>query len=152
MIKDRIENIGLYEGLSKNLGNAIRFAQSKEFMDKLSTEGRIEGEGFYVMLQEYETKPDEQGRWETHKKHIDIQYVVYGEERTGYSNIDNLRAVIESNSEKDFYFYEDTDVVDWLTVHSGEFVIFFSSDGHKPSLYVDNKICSVKKVVFKVEI
>lgn len=152
MIKDRIENIGLYEGLSQNLGNAIRFAQSEGFMEQLSATGRIDGEGFYVMLQEYATRSDAEGKWETHKKYIDIQYVVCGEERTGYSNIANLGSVQEGDSERDFYFYNDTDIVDWLLVHSGEFVIFFPTDGHKPSLHVNNKIGNVKKVVFKVEV
>lgn len=152
MIKDRIENIGLYKDLSANMGNAVSCLQEKDFLERLAKQERIEGNGYYVMLQEYMTKPEENGRWETHKKYIDIQYVLSGEERTGYTNLENLGELQEANPERDFYFYEDTDIADWLTVHSGEFVIFFPTDGHKPSLNVGNAAKAVRKVVFKVEV
>lgn len=152
MIKDRIENIKLYEKLSVNLGNAIQCIGQENFLDELSIKGRMEGDGFYVMLQEYETKPDEEGRWETHKKYIDIQYVLSGQEKTGYTNIGNLGEILESNQENDFYFYGEEACADWVTVHGGDFVIFFPTDGHKPSLNVNNMVSKVKKVVFKVEV
>lgn len=152
MIKDRIENIKLYEKLSVNLGNAVRCAVQADFLAELSVKGRIEGEGFYAMLQEYETKSDEEGRWETHKRYIDIQYVLSGEEKTGYTNIENLGEIQESNQERDFYFYGDADSADWVIVRGGDFVIFFPTDGHKPSLNVNNTVRKVKKAVFKVEV
>lgn len=151
MIKDRIENIELYKNLSENLRNAIRCVRQDNFLDELRAKKRLEGDGFYVMLQEYETNSDENGRWETHKKHIDIQYVLSGEERTGYAYIADLGQILESSQERDFYFYEEPAAADWITVHGGEFVIFFPTDGHKPSLHVNDTVSRVTKVVFKVE-
>ncbi len=151
MIKDKIENIGLYENLSTNIGNAVRCVGQDQFLKELRDKKRIEGDGFYVMLQEYETRSDEDGRWETHGEHIDIQYILSGEERTGYANIGDLGEVVESNQENDFFFYKEAAVSDWVTVHNGEFVIFFPTDGHKPSLHVNDTAGRVTKVVFKVK-
>ncbi len=151
MIKDRIENISLYENLSVNLRNAIRCAKRDNFLEELKVNKRLEGDGFYVMLQEYETNSEENARWETHKKHIDIQYVLEGEEKTGYSNSVELGQPLEENEEKDFYFYEEPNTADWFIVHGGEFVIFFPTDGHKPSLNVNYTAGKVIKAVFKVE-
>lgn len=151
MIKDKIENIELYKNLSTNIGNAVRCVRQEHFLDELRVKKRIEGKGFCVLLQEYETHSDENGRWETHKEHIDIQYILAGEERTGYVNIAELGPIIESSQEKDFYFYVGPATADWVTVHSGEFVIFFPTDGHMPSLHVNDTPEDVVKVVFKVE-
>lgn len=152
MIKDKIGNIGLYEKLNANMSSAIRCLREEHFMDDLVRQGRIDGNGFYAMLQEYITRPEDSGRWEAHKKYIDIQYVLSGEERTGYANIESLGKLQEANREKDFYFYESAESIDWLTVRAGEFVIFFPADGHMPSLNVSGEGKTVKKVVFKVEV
>lgn len=151
MIKDKIENIALYENLSTNIGNAVKCVAQDHFLNELRAKKRIEGDGFYVMLQEYETRSDEEGRWETHREHIDIQYILSGEERTGYANIADLGEMVESSQEKDFYFYKEAAVSDWVIVHGGEFVVFFPTDGHKPSLHVNGAVGRVTKVVFKVE-
>lgn len=152
MIKDKIENIKLYENISVNLTNAILTMQEETFLQDLRQNGRIDGDGFFVTLQRYETKPVDKGRWETHRRYIDIQYVLSGEEMVGYTNIGNLNEIYESDSEKDFYFYKYSKNEDWLTVRNGEFLIFFETDGHKPSLHVNNKSSNIEKVVFKVEV
>ncbi len=151
MIKDKIENIKLYENLSINIANAIRCLSQDNFMKELKNKKRLEGDGFYVMLQEYETNSDEKGRWETHKKYIDIQYVLAGGERTGYINREELGQITEGSPERDFYFYGEPAEADWVIVHDGEFVIFFPTDGHKPGLHVNCVPGRVTKVVFKVE-
>ncbi|WP_438351994.1 YhcH/YjgK/YiaL family protein [Paenibacillus sp. FA6] len=37
-------------------------------------------------MQEYETSHPDQGRWESHYRYMDIQYMISGEERMGYAN------------------------------------------------------------------
>ena len=151
MIKDKFHNIVLYEKLSVNMKNAIKHITQESFLKRLEAAGRIDGDGYYVMLQEYNTKPENEGRWETHKRYIDIQYIVSGAEMTKYTNLLNLEELIESDEKRDFYFYRNAVYEDSMIVRDGEFVIFFPEDGHKPSLHVDEELMEVKKVVVKVE-
>ena len=152
MIKDQFHNITLYENLSVNLKKAIQCITQEAFLKQLEAAGRIDRDGYYVMLQEYNTKPENEGRWETHKKYIDIQYIVSGAETTKYTNSSNLDEMIESDEERDFYFYRNAVCEDSMTVRNGEFVIFFPEDGHKPSLHVDGELAEVKKMVVKVKV
>lgn len=152
MVKDKFHNIYLYENLSTNLKRAIQRIAQESFLKELETEGRIDGDGYYVMLQEYNTKPESEGRWETHKRYIDIQYIVSGAEVTKYTNSSNLGEIIESDEERDFYFYRNAVCEDSMTVRNGEFVIFFPEDGHKPSLHVDGGLMEVRKMVVKVRV
>ncbi len=152
MVKDNFHNIYLYENLSVNLKKAIECITQESFLKKLEAEERIDGDGYYVMLQEYNTKPENEGRWETHKRYIDIQYIVSGMEMTKYTNLLNLEEIIESDEERDFYFYRNAVREDSMVVRSGEFVIFFPEDGHKPSLHVDGELVEVKKMVVKVRV
>ena len=151
MIKDKLHNMIVYEKLSAYLKNAIHCITQESFFKQLETAGRIDGDGYCVTLQEYSTKTESEGRWETHKKHIDIQYIVSGEEMVKYTNLLNLEELIEKDEKKDFYFYRNAVCEDSMTVREGEFVIFFPEDGHKPSLHVDGELKKVRKVVVKVE-
>lgn len=152
MVKDKFHNIALYENLSTNLKRAIQCIAQESFLKELEAEGRIDGDGYYVMLQEYNTKPENEGRWETHKRYIDIQYIVSGAEVAKYTNSSNLDEMIESDEERDFYFYRNAVCEDSMTVRNGEFVIFFPEDGHKPSLHVDGGLMEVRKMVVKVRV
>ena len=152
MIKDKFHNIVLYENLSVNLKKAIQCIIQKSFLKDLEATGRIDGEGYYVMLQKYDTKPENEGKWETHKRYIDIQYIVSGVEMIKYTNLLNLEELIESDEKRDFYFYRNAFCEDSMIVREGEFVIFFPEDGHKPSLHVDEELMEVRKMVAKVRV
>ena len=54
----------------------------------------MEGDRIFALVQRYTTKPRTEGRWEAHRRHIDLQLVVRGAERIGYVSIDDRRQVI----------------------------------------------------------
>jgi beta-galactosidase beta subunit len=43
------------------------------------------------LVQEYITKPLEQGLWEAHRNYIDFQYMFSGQERMGFANLSTMR-------------------------------------------------------------
>ena len=108
----------------------------------------IDGSHLYALVQEYPTKPIEQGKWEAHRKYIDIQYMVSGKERMGFANINTLQQGIYS-AEKDLLQMEGTG--NFVDVFAGAFVIFFPEDGHMPGLNAGVPEI-IKKVVLKVKI
>jgi YhcH/YjgK/YiaL family protein len=85
---------------------------------------------------------------ESHKKYIDIQYVIQGEEMMGITTQNN-QTILEQNLEKDYTFYEGTTSL--VRVSKGMFTIFFPDDLHQPCVQTET-VLEVKKVVIKVMI
>ena len=101
MILDYLKNAKLYYGVSEGLEKGFKFLQENDFSKMEPGRYEIDGSNVYAMVQQYDTKLIENCRWEAHRKYIDIQYIVSGKEKMGYSNIKNMKE-IEYKEEKDF--------------------------------------------------
>lgn len=148
MIIDRLHHASQYIGSHERLAAGMRYLQETDLTRVAPGKYEIDGENVYAMVQEYETKPMEKGRWEAHRKYMDIQYVAAGEEHMGYTNLDHLK-VGEYDTAKDFLSLEGEG--NFLRMTAGMFVIFAPQDAHMPGMVVDTPK-PVKKVVVKVKI
>ena len=99
------------------------------------------------MVQEYETKMN-RNIAESHKKYIDIQFVVKGEEMIGYAPISSEKNIVEENIEKDCILYNCETV--FLTLKSGDFMVLYPNDIHNPGIMKDTP-SKCRKVVFKIK-
>ena len=111
----------------------------------------IVDEDIFYMVQEYETKYPEQGRYEAHQKYVDIQYIIKGVERMEFADTPKLKVVEKYNPEKDVVFFADPKNADGFIVEAGDYRIFYPEDAHKPGLCVGDP-AKVKKIVVKVKI
>jgi YhcH/YjgK/YiaL family protein len=110
----------------------------------------IEGDDVYVMMSEGETKPPEQVRFEAHRRYIDIQLVVRGQEAIGVAPVSALTTVEPYDPAKDIEFFAVPRVlVESATfgLRAGDFAVFAPGDGHRPSLHLDGPHVSRKAVV-----
>jgi len=111
----------------------------------------IINDDFFIMIQEYESHEDHEMRYEAHKKYVDIQYIVEGEEKIYIAPINTLEIEEEYSEERDVMFFKDQDEVCIAVLRAGGYVVLYPRDGHKPGIKVtDSK--KVKKVVGKVRI
>jgi YhcH/YjgK/YiaL family protein len=150
MIIDRLEKASLYQAVHKRLAAAFDYLQKAD-LDKVEPgTHEIEGRKVYVMVQQYETKPIEKGRWEAHRKYIDVQYVHQGAELFGYANLLELKPG-NYDEAKDFLSLEGKEKGDFFLVRQGTFVILFPQDGHMPGMAVSTPQ-PVRKFVVKVGI
>ena len=101
-------------------------------------------------MQNYDSIPKEQGKWECHRKYIDIQFIAEGIEQIGFRNIDNMKVITEYNPEKDIAFLSGEG--DYVTLGKGSFGIFFPQDAHQPKVAPNNTPGPVRKVVIKIKI
>lgn len=151
MIYDSIVNIDIYKGLSPDIYEGLKFLQqvSKDIaVGTCQINPRVK-----AIVSEYETKEVNENGYEAHKKFIDIQYLLKGEERIACLPIERLKETVPYNEEKDAAFYS-ADIKlqpSYLSLLPGYFAVFFPQDGHMPQLCVDKPI-KVKKVVIKVEL
>ena len=146
MILDTIENYGLYNAINNRIAKGFDFLRTTDLDAIPSGKHDIDGDTIFALVQEYKTKPLNECKLESHKKYIDIQYVIRGEEMMGVTTHNNQK-VLEVNEEKDYTFYEGTTSL--VRVSKGMFTIFFPDDLHQPCVQTESA-AEVKKVVIKV--
>jgi YhcH/YjgK/YiaL family protein len=150
LVIDNIRNAGLYYGLGRGIEAALRFLENTDLERAAIGRQDIRGDDCYALIQEYETKPCEDGVWEAHRKYTDVQFIVSGEELMGYANLDTMsgmKITAEYEEPKDVLKFEGEG--DFLRCGAGTFVIFTPHDAHMPTIAVADPL-RVRKVVVKV--
>ena len=149
MILDKIENAELYKSISPLLAEGLKFLSENSFETIEPGKYFLKDKLLFAMVNEYATKPMEQCKLEAHRKYIDIQFMVSGEEQIGYTSLCDQTPSEEYNLENDAVFFEDK--VSLFTLYKGYFAIFFSNDLHQPGI-ISGKVANVRKIVVKVAV
>ena len=148
MIFDTLNHAARYTSLGARLAAGLSYLQHTDLTTLPVGRLEIDGDNIYALVQEYTTRPAEAGVWESHRRYIDIQYMVSGTEQMGYASLSRMQ-LGEYIPEKDFQ--QMTGVGNMLEVFAGSFVIFFPEDGHMPGLTRDTPQ-PVRKVVLKIKL
>ncbi len=115
--------------------------------------GRIDlGGGLFALEQAYMTKSRAEGKIESHRKHIDIQVIIAGEEFMETVDVARLAVSVPYSEEKDVMFYSDfkaTTVV--RLAGAGATAIYYPVDAHIGSIALGAPAL-VRKVVVKVPV
>jgi YhcH/YjgK/YiaL family protein len=144
---------------------AVSYHKNKERWDKAFTflansdlasmeikRYEIDGDNAYAPISEYPSKKEEDGKYEVHRKYIDIQYVIKGVEKIGVTPLANKKvSTVPYDEAKDIEFMTVTD----STYHQAtpeNFFIFFPSEIHKPGIRTGQDSVMIKKVVVKIKV
>jgi YhcH/YjgK/YiaL family protein len=163
MICDTINNRKDYSGYGELMTKGLRWLADTQ-LDSLP-EGRhvIDGEKLYAIVQQYVPIPPSDGIWESHRRYLDIQYLVSGAEVIGYCPIDRLTIAENYDEQKDVILYDrGIEAGSALKMEKGMFAVFFPQDAHIPKLSCqalsdpDSESASiqqpVRKIVLKVAV
>ena len=90
--------------------------------------------GAFALEQVYLPKARAEGFFESHRKFIDVQVVVVGEELMEVAEITRLMVATDYNPERDLLKYAAVADASVLRMSAGEVAVFFPEDGHMPSL------------------
>lgn len=112
----------------------------------------IDGDNLYAPVSEYLSKKEGEAKFEAHRKYIDIQYVISGEEKIGVAPMSQKNDVVTP--------YDETKDIEFMTVKDStyhkatqqNFFIFFPDDIHKPGMRTGEDSTLVKKIVVKVKV
>ena len=150
MIVDKLDNASLYFGLGERLAAALRYLKENDCTKLPLGKQTIRGEQIFALVQDNTTKPRAEGKWEAHKKYIDVQFVAAGDEEMGYANINTLKVQEPYDDKDDYWLFEGPG--SYVRVPAGNFTIFFPEDGHIPGVAVNDEPGAVRKVVVKVAV
>ena len=148
MILDRIENAPLYYGVHKRFQQAFEYIAGIDIHTILVGRHEIDGTNLYALVQEYDTKRKEQGKWEAHRRYIDLQYMAQGAEGFGYANIHHLQQG-EYDASKDFLPLQGEG--DLISVKSGCFIMLMPEDAHMPGMALGEP-APIRKIVLKIAV
>lgn len=138
----------LYHKNTKHWDQAFHFLKSANLKELPLGIQELEGKHLFVNVQKYYGKDKSEAIFESHKKYIDIQYVIEGEEIIGLTTIDKAKVKEQYKEDKDITFY-DSDEMEYLKATPENFFLFFPDDIHQPSITADDSI-QIKKIVVKI--
>ena len=99
----------------------------------------------------YEIEPLEARKPEYHEKYLDVQFLVTGREKLGFTPDTGNYEVAERYDERDLIFVKDVENEGFITSTPGCFCVFFPTDIHRPQV-ADGEPMKVRKVVVKVSV
>jgi biofilm protein TabA len=148
MICDRLENLHLYCQPGTRLHQGLVFARNAAAS---LADGRhvIDGERIYASVATYETAGREERRFEAHRKYIDAQVLLEGEESIDVSLGQDLSILETYDDNKDVMFLAAPRQFASLPMKPGYFAVFFPHDIHRPGCHLGGK-CRVRKIVVKI--
>lgn len=150
MIIDLLSNAHLYYNQGPLFRKAFEYLAHTDFSKVEKGKYELDEQNLFAIVNEYDTESPDNEQMESHKKYIDIQYIVSGVERIGH---DFLKAQTPSkayDTEKDFMLFGEKPTF-FSVLQQGMFAIFFPHDLHMPNIMID-KAAPVKKVVIKVAV
>lgn len=133
---------------SPKIIEAVDIIKNTNFND--IDDGRLEyNNGIWANLQTYYTKKD--ALFEAHRKYIDIQFIIAGHEKIGVCKYETCTTNIPYDNEKDIEFL-NANKFEYIEMNTGDFLILYPEDAHKPSISTGNKPTHVRKLVIKVPV
>ncbi|MBX9853345.1 MAG: YhcH/YjgK/YiaL family protein [Cytophagaceae bacterium] len=133
----------------ENLQTAVKYYVNSDTGILKTGRYNICDDKLIAIVNSYQTKSPQEAIWESHRKYVDVQYIISGKEKMGFSPISSMKMKRPYKDEDDCIFYEGNGK--HFTMQEGKLVICTPGDVHKPGLNpVDPAI--VKKLIFKVHV
>jgi biofilm protein TabA len=132
MILDTLAEAARYVGLHPGFARAFTFLREADMAALAPGRHPIEGDRLYVSIDHKDGRGREGARLEGHRRYIDIQYTIDGDEEIGWMPLARCGPAAGGFDEsKDVGFF-DARVTTWLAVPRGTFAVFFPDDVHAP--------------------
>ena len=149
MIDDSIALLNRYASTIPHFEAVSRFLSSNV---AALPDGRVEIDGtrVYANIQTYGTRRLEDGVFEAHRRYIDLQAILDGEELCGVvAGADWLRETAPYDDARDVRFFASPQGYATLPLRRGLFALFHPEDAHMPGI-APGALGKVRKCVVKI--
>lgn len=151
MVVDRIENAPSYYVLGARFEKALRWLASTDVASLPAGKVEIDGADVVATVNELEAKMPEAARWEAHRRWADIQYLISGDERIGYTHVSRASS-LSYDEGKDFDHLAVSDGM-YVRMVPGAFAVLLPQDAHQPGVSgVDGERGRIRKIVVKIRL
>jgi len=152
MIVTDVTHLAEQATLTPALQKALAFLQG--LTGEPLADGRIEidGSNAYALVQSYETQADGDWVFEGHRKYLDIQYILSGEEVIGWAFIDRVAITMAYDPAKDAWLGTvPAAEITPVRLTAGQLAVLYPTDAHAPKRAAGAPM-PVKKIVVKVAV
>ena len=147
MIIDKIKNYRQYSGLGSNILSALEYITKTDFAEIENGRHDIDDD-MYLLLSDYETRNIAECKTEAHRKYIDVQFIIKGQELVGYASLGNQSTITDYDEKNDYILYNGD--LSFINFHEGMFAIFYPDDLHMPGVGDNNS--PIRKAVLKIKL
>ncbi len=146
-----LKRIDSHFDMPLEITKAVEFLRLRGINELPDGRVEIDGDRVFAIVQRYDTVKADEPKFEYHRKYIDVQYLVSGEEIIGWTPSDRITVTDPYNAEKDIAF--GTTARKWTPVYlqGGWAAVFWPEDGHAPRLAAGSP-SPVMKIVVKVAV
>lgn len=146
---DNVEFAKQYHANKAYWDKAFAFMRDHNLAEMAPGKYVIDSANVVATITEAPSKTFEKSAWESHRRFIDLQYVVKGEEKIGVSPISESKVIKPYDERKDGANYEATG--EYYIATPSAFFLFFPNDVHRPNILVPG-FDTVKKLVIKIRV
>ncbi len=152
MIVTDLRHIEHQVPMTPALKKALAFLCRQDVPGFPDGKAEIDGDRVYAIIQRYETIKTDAPKFEFHRKYIDLQYIVSGEETIGWAPTESMTITEAYNADKDICFGKVA-AGTWTPVHlqAGQLTVLRPEDGHAPKLACGAP-SPVMKIVVKIAV
>src|SRR5690349_8351604 len=121
-----------YRSLHPLFERALRYLADTDLRRLAPGRHPVEGDRLYLSIDHVQGRGRDASRLEAHRRYIDIQYTIEGDEEIGWMPIAScgpMAGTFDDNRDVGFFEKRPTS---WLAVPEGTFAVFFPQDAHAP--------------------
>jgi YhcH/YjgK/YiaL family protein len=146
---DKVEFAKEYHLNQAYWDKAFAFLKNTDLKTLSNGRHNIDGDNVYATVQESPTKDLDKTAFESHRKYIDLQLVITGEENMGKAPLSSVTVSKPYDERTDLANYTGDGKI--YTVPAGTFMLFFPKDAHRPNITPGGNKAD-KKIVIKIKV
>ena len=135
------------EGLAK----AFAFLQRSDLGALEPGRYPIDDDDVFALVSVGGTRAADSAQFEGHRRYVDVQCVVDGQEAIGVASTASLVTAVPYDESKDIEFFVTPPTYQRVELHAGQFAVLSPGQAHLPSLNLEGPH-QVRKVVVKVSV
>ncbi len=152
MIITDIDHINRQIAMTPILIKALSFMRRPDIQNLDDGKIEIDGARAFAIVQRYETVKTGAPKFEHHRKYLDIQLILSGDEIIGWAPVERMIITEPYDAGRDICF-GTVEPGKWSPVHlhAGQLAVLWPEDGHAPRISAGDS-ASVMKIVVKVAV
>lgn len=134
------------------IGRALQWLRQRDFARLPPEKISIEGELMTGQLLQLVSKRREELKPEQHRHHVDLHYLIAGEETIGVALDCGGNPIAEAYDEaRDLLFYESVAHENFIHLRPGQFLVLYPEDVHRPTI-ATGAPAPLRKMVMKINL
>ena len=148
MILSTLSQSNRYAALHPLFPRAFNYIRDTDLHQLAPGVHQIIEDKLFAIVEHVHGRTREAAKLECHRRYIDIQLVLEGDEQMGWKQLSDCHdPVDEYIAERDIRFFNDAPST-WIATPPDCFCIFFPEDAHAPLVGEGN----IRKVIFKIAV